>query len=128
MEDKNCIRFVPSGVEGLPDVAEVIVRPDRLEVLSQGHWLCFRLADIARWPRPTWLWRALYRLGWRPRWLPVADRDWFQRPPERFFSFYTKPRLVVRMPVDEPPERGRSTFLRAQQALWAGGFHTFDLG
>ena len=128
MVDEKCLRFVPSGVERLPEVTEVVVRPDRLEVRTEGRWLTFRLTDIARWPRPAWLWRVLYRLGWKPRWRPVADRDWFHRPRERFFAFYTEPRLVVRMPADEPPERDRGCFGRMQQVLWAGGFQTFDLG
>jgi hypothetical protein len=50
MADEKCLRFVPSRVEGLPDVAEVVVRPNRLEVLSQGRWHSFRLADITRSP------------------------------------------------------------------------------
>ena len=33
------IRFVPSRVGGLSDVSEVVVRPDRLELLSGGQWV-----------------------------------------------------------------------------------------
>ena len=94
-------QFVPSRVEGLPDVTEVIVYPDRLEVISEGALLTFHFVDIARWPWPGPLWRLLFRQGWRPRWLPVGERDWFHPPSERFFRFYTTPRIVVFMP-DEP--------------------------
>jgi hypothetical protein len=128
MATEECLRFVPSRVEGLPDVKEVVVRPDCLELLSSGRWVTVRLARIARWPRPACLWRALHFLGWRPRWLPVADRDWFHRPPDRFFAFYTQPRLVVYMPLDEPTGHHQSHFLRAQVVMASGGFHTFDLG
>jgi hypothetical protein len=129
MAAKECLRFVPSRVEGLPDVTEVVVRPDRLELLSAGRWVRFRFARIARWPRPAWLWRALHFLRWRRRRLPVvADRDWFHRPPERFFAFYTQPRLVVYMPFDEPTGPHQSHFRQAQVVMASGGFHTFDLG
>src|SRR5262245_4580231 len=109
---ETLLRFVPSRVEGLPNVTEVVVHPDRLELNSAGQWVILRFRDIARWPSPTWLWRLLTRLGWRPNWLPVADRDWFHKPPDRFFAFYSSPPVVVRMPVDEPAEHGSSHFLR----------------
>ena len=126
---ERCLRFVPSRVEGLPDVGEVIVRPDRLELLSAGRWVVFRFAEIARWPRPARLWRLLYRLGWRPRWLPVADRDWFHPPRDRFFRFYTIPPLKVFL-ADEDREigYGETLFRRVQEVIGSGGFHTFDLG
>ena len=122
------LRFVPSRVEGLPDVSEVVVRPDRLEVASAGRQVVFRFEDIAQWPRPRRLRRWLAQLGWRPRWLPVADRDWFHRPPDRFFRFYTDPAVTVFMPVAEPFEYKRSTFYRMREVIHSGGFGTFDLG
>src|SRR4051794_16061074 len=99
------LRFVPSRVEGLPEVAEVIVYPDRLELLSAGKWVVFRFAEIAHWPRPTWLRKWLSRFGWRPGWLPVADRDWFHPPRDRYFTFYTEPQITVFLP-DEEREKG----------------------
>lgn len=128
MSEEPCHRFVPSRVDGLPDVTEVLVRPDRLEVLSAGQWLVFPFEDLAEWPRPAWLWRLVSRLGFRPRWLPVAERDWFHRPPERFFKFFTRPRVVVYMPADEPAEHRLSNFWRVQQVIMAGGFNSYDLG
>src|SRR4051812_6648944 len=117
--------FVPSRVEGLPDVTEVAVYPDRLELLSAGRWGSFRFADIAAWPRPDFLWRRLARLGWRLRWLPVGERDWFQPPSERFFRFYTRPLIVVYMP-DEPTATnyGSTLFRRVQDVMLEGGFST----
>jgi hypothetical protein len=128
MAAEGSLRFVPSRVEGLPLVTEVVIFPDRLELLSAGQRVVFRLTDIAQWPRPVRLRRFLSRLGWHPRWLPVGERDWFHPPPGRFFRFYTTPPIVVYMPVDEPLEYGPSNFLRAQMVMLSAGYHTWDLG
>jgi hypothetical protein len=124
-----CLRFVPSRVEGLPDVAEVVVSPDRLELLSAGTWVTLRFAEIAHWPRPTWFWRLRSRCGWRPRRLPVADRDWFHPPRDRFFIFYTDPPITVFL-ADEDWEigYGQTLFRRVQEVIESGGFTTCDLG
>lgn len=122
------VRFIPSYVDGLPDVPEVAVHPDRLEVRSEGRWLIFRFTKIAEWPNPSWLWRRLARLGWRPRWLPVGERDWFHPPSERFFRFFTRPRIIVYLP-DEPTnaDSGPTTFRRVRDIMREGGFVTWDL-
>lgn len=128
-QTEQYLRFIPSRVEGLPDVVEVVVWPDRLELHSAGAWVQVRLAEIARWPRPAWLWKRLFRRGWRPRFLPIGDRDWFHAPRDRFFDFFTNPRIRVYM-SDEDPETtyGDTLFRRVQDVLLSGGFHTFDLG
>ena len=123
------LQFVPSRVEGLPDVASVNVFPDRIELVTAQSVVTHRLADIARWPRPRLLWKLLYRFGIKPRWLPVADRDWFHEPADMFIAFYTTPRLKVYMPRDQSKEHyGSSFFVRIQNVLRRGGFHTCDLG
>jgi hypothetical protein len=129
MSAGNGLRFVPSRVEGLPGVTEVAVYPDRMDLLSEGRWVSFLFADIARWPRPAWLWRRVARLGWRPRWLPVGWRDWFHPPSQRFFRFRTRPPIVVYLP-DEPraTDYGSTLFRRVQDVMLAGGFGTWDLG
>ena len=120
---------MPSRVEGLPDVTSVTMFPDRIELASANGLVMHRFADIARWPTPSFAWKLLYRMGIRPRWLPVADRDWFHEPADMFFEFYTSPRLKVCMPRDERKEDyGLSYFVRVQSVLRKGGFHTFDLG
>jgi len=125
----TCLRFVPSRIEGVPDVSEAAVFPDRLELKSGDRRLVYPFASMARWPRPVWLWRLLAHIGVRPRSLPVADRDWFHAPPDRFFAFYTSPRLVVFMPTDELADGYAETyFARIQQIIREGGFDTFDLG
>jgi hypothetical protein len=123
------LRFVPSRVEGLPDVSEAIVYPDRLELRSAGEWVVLSFHDMARWPQPVWLRKSLAGFGWRPRWLPVADRDWFHPPRERFFAFYTRPPVVVFL-TDEDRELtyGETLFRRIQDVMLAGGFHSYDLG
>jgi hypothetical protein len=129
MVTEECLRFVPSRVEGLADVSEVAIYSDRLELLSAGKWVAFRFTDIATWPRPAWLRKSLCRLGWRPRWLPVADRDWFHAPRDRFFAFYTRPPIVVYL-ADEDQAVGyiETLFRRIQAVISAGGFSTSDMG
>jgi hypothetical protein len=112
----------------MAQVSEVAIWPDRLEFLAAGQAVTFRLADLARWPRPASMWRLLFRVGCRPGWLPVGERDWFHPPQGRFIRFYTKPPVTVYMPVDEPVVHSESYFLRVQLTLAAGGFHTIDLG
>ena len=121
-------RFVPSLVGGLAGVTEVVVRPARIELRSAGRWVVVRLADIARWPRPVRVRRLLARVGWHPRPLLVADREWSGPPAGRFFRFYADPRVTVCMPADEPAGLGGSCFARVQEVMRVGGFHTFNLG
>jgi hypothetical protein len=123
------LRFVPSNVEGMPSVTEVVVFPDRLELLSAGQWVVIRFLDIARWYRRGWLYRPLARLGWIRGYPSIADRDWFHPPAGRFFQFYTEPPLTVYMPdevVGTP--YGQTMFRRFQNIIGLGGFSTFDLG
>ena len=132
MSEEAALRFVPSRVEGLPDVDEVAVHPDRLELRSAGRMVTVRFADIVEWPRPVLLSRWRARFGLRPlgggRWI-VGERDWFHPPSERFFRFATRPPLVVVLP-DEPRETdyGRTLFRRVQEVMLRGGFATWDLG
>lgn len=130
MTDAACLRFVPSAVEGLSEVSEVAVFPDRLEIQTGDGPVVIRFLDIARWHRHGWFYRALVLLGFGVRgWACVADKDWFHPPAERFFRFYTKPAITISMP-DEPIDApyGDTLFLRLQEVVRAGGFATFDLG
>src|SRR5687768_8905237 len=92
------LRFIPSRVEGLAAVSEVVVFPDRLELLSEGKPVVVCFADIARWPRLGALWRSLAHLGIVRGNPCVADRDWFHMPADRYFRFYTEPAITVFMP------------------------------
>jgi len=60
--------------------------------------------------------------------LLVGERDWFHPPKDRFFAFFTTPRLVVYL-CDEPrTDYGNTLFRRVQEVMRAGGFDTWDLG
>ena len=122
------LRFVPSRVEGLAEVTEVAVFPDRLDLCSAGKWLSFPFAEMAQCPRPAWLWCLLARLRWRQPFLPVGERDWFRPPTDRFFRFFTT-RIVVYMP-DEPAETsyGDAWFRRVQDVMDARWLHYLGFG
>ena len=123
------LRFTPSRVEGLPDVSEVVVRPDRIELRCAGEWVIVKFADTARWPRPAWLWRLAARHGQRPRWLPVGDRDWFHPPRDQFFLFYTRPLIKVLLAdEDRGIGYGETLFRRVQEVIESGEFNIYDLG
>ncbi len=129
------LTFVPSRVEGLHNVTGITIYSDRLELISTGSTVTLPFAEMAVWPGPAFLYRRLYRWGWRPGWwwrrrkLYVGERDWFHPPSERFFRFYTKPPLVVFMP-DEPIDTNydETLFYRVQEVIRHGGFETYDLG
>jgi hypothetical protein len=124
----DLIRFIPSRAEGLPDVREVVVHPDRLEVNTAGRWVEFRFRQIGR-RQESRAWSLFKRLiGRWPRSVMVADRDWFHAPRDRYFLWYTNPPLKTCMPEDEPVERMSSFFYRVQAVLGSGGYATFDLG
>lgn len=129
MNQDDHLRFVPSRVEGLLDVTEVVVRRGQLELLSSGTWIVIRFADIAEWPRPRWLWRVLARFGRPPSWLPVGERDWFHPPPDRFIRFFSNPRIVVYMAAEpEDVNYAETLFYRVKAVMARGGFTTWDLG
>ena len=122
------VRFTPSRAQGLPDVQEVIVYPDRIEVETAGRRVTFAFADVARPQEPRVL-SFLKRLIGKPPWPGlVADRDWFHPPKERFFLWYTDPPLKTCMPADETQDYDTSYFSRIRQVVQSGGFWTYDLG
>ncbi len=126
---EQSLRFAPSRVKGLLDVTEVAVFPDRLEVCSAGKWLSFPFKELIEWHRPAWFWRLLARLGWRRRFLPVGEQDWFHPLTERFFRFFTCPRIVVYMPAEPDETKYPETlFHRIQNVIMRGGFNSWDLG
>ena len=130
MASTGGLRFVPSRVDGLPDVTDVAVFPDRLELLSAGKWVVIRLLDIARWYRRGWLYRPLARLGFGVwGWPSVADRMWYPRPGVSYFDFYTSPPIVVHVPY-YPTDIGQmdTMFQKVKQVMATGGYSTFDMG
>jgi hypothetical protein len=124
----HSVRFVPSTAEGLPDVREVVVHPDRLEVNSGGRRLTFPFRQIGRRQEPR-LVAFLKRLVGKYAYpVMVADRDWFHLPRDRFFLWYTDPPLRTCMPQDEPADHAASYFSQIQAVVRSGGYATFDLG
>jgi hypothetical protein len=122
------LRFIPSSAEGLPDVREIVVYPDRLEVNTAGQWVTFSFRQIGRRQESRLLSFLKRFVGRYPYPVMVADRDWFHRPRDRFFLWYTNPPLKTCMPEDEPQDRLSSNFFRVQGVLRAGGYASFDLG
>jgi hypothetical protein len=98
-----------------------------MELHRDGRPVTVRFSDIAKWPRPRWLSWLGKRLG-RRSWLPVADRDFFHAPHDRFFRFYTNPPPADYMPNADCYARDASCFGALQAVLAAGGFDAFDLG
>ncbi len=129
MPSRAAVTFCPSRVDGAGKVVSVTVTPRALELVMDDGVRVVRFADIARYPRPTFVWRALARVGIHRRWLAVADRDWFHAPPDRFFRFYTTPRLTILMPTDEPEDHDCGHFARIDNVIHAERrFTTLDLG
>lgn len=123
----DCERFRPSRVDGMPGIEEVAVFPDRLELHAGGEVHVFWFARIARWPWPRGIWKLAFKLGVRPGWLPVANRDWCRPPSERYFEFYTEPRVKVYMPDGNNEGADGARFQRIKELMLAGGFHSCDL-
>jgi hypothetical protein len=127
-EVPGLVRFCPSRVEGLPDVRDVIVYPDRLEVNTRGSWVTFRFSQIGRRQESRVVSLVKRLAGLFPLPALVADRDWFHPPRDRFFLWYTDPPLRTCMPLDEAADHASSYFSRIQAVLWSGGYATSDLG
>lgn len=124
---EESVRFRPSRADGLPDVREVAIFPDRLEVNSQGRWLTIRFADIGRRQEPLLVSLLKWLSFRRPYLRMVGERDYFHVPRDRFFRWYTDPPLTTYMPDDEDPDYRRSLFPIIHCVMAKGGFHTFDL-
>src|ERR1019366_2653981 len=91
--DEECVRFTPPAVDGLPDVSEVAIFPDRCEVLSSGRWIAFQYDRIGRRQEPrvvSWLKRLL---GRSPRPVLVGEREFCTS--RRYVVFYTNPKLKI---------------------------------
>ena len=125
--DSHCIRFKPSCVEGVDDVQEVAVFPDRLEFVTPNGAIRHCFEDMAV-SQQSVLGRFLSRVcGAKPRPALVADRDWCREPKDRFFIFYTQPPIRVCMPMDERPGFGDSYHRRITELIMSGGYDTFDM-
>lgn len=121
------VRFVPSRVVGMEGVAEVVVGPTFLELITATETRRIELRTIGRhqW---SWLARVVRWLRGRDSPALVADRDWFHAPGERSFTWYTTPPVTTCMPVGDAEGFRQGMFHRIQDVLRSGGFVTYDLG
>lgn len=124
------LRFVPTKVKGRPDVTEVIVYPNRLELYSDGQWVTIRFTEIVHWFKYAWFYRLQMRLGFGLRgWPCVADRDWFKPQGERYFRFFSSPPLEIYLPGEsDDVDYADSLFYQIQAVISRGRFSTSDLG
>jgi hypothetical protein len=128
MNMQKTITITPSRVEGVEGVERVSLFPDRLELIGGGGRRTILFRDIAKPQEPRW-WSTIKKLFGRVPWPQlVADRDWFHKPRDRFFVFYTDPKIKIYMPVDEVEDHSESCFSRMQDVIRTGGYATFDLG
>ncbi len=104
----RALRFVPSAVEGLAGVREVLVTRERLELRVGDRWIRHELASFA---------------SARPRHRGhIGQRDRFQARP--YFRFFAEPPLTIYMPAGSAGE----TFDALRELIDAGGYATVDLG
>ena len=92
------LRFTPPEVLGLPEVTQVAIHPDRLEVFSRNCWLTFPFASFAKRQesRLSSLFSRLTRKSPLPKLVGVREFC----TDRRFVGFYTTPRLKIFTPPD----------------------------
>ena len=122
------LRFIPTKCEGLPDVTEVDVFTDRLEIKSAGALHVYHFEDMVQWPRHHWIFSILEKFHLRSRWRPIGERDWFHKPGERFFRFFTTPPIQIYIPDTEEMDYHHSIYLKVLKIILKGGYDTSDLG
>lgn len=123
----SLLTVIPSKVEGIDRVHKIIVHPDQLEIYRSESTLRINFAQIAR-PQGSVFYRFMQRAIGKTLPSLVADRNFFARPNERWFAFYTEPELRIFMPDDESKEYPASYFFRIQQVIRSGGYETYDCG
>jgi hypothetical protein len=123
--DEECVRFSPPEVDGLPDVSEVAIFPDRLEVLTAGRWIAFWFDSIGRKQESraaSWLKRLLGRAPWPTL---VGEREFCTS--RRYVAFYTSPKLKIYTPADSDVPYGETFIFRINAVLAKRGYSTCDL-
>jgi len=122
------ITFIPSRVDWTGAVYEVTVWPFRLDVETPDGTQEFSFQRIGK-IQESGIMRFMRWLGGAKPWgMLVADRDWFQAPPDRYFRFYTDPPMTVYMPEDDTLNYEESVFFRVQAVILAGGYESYDVG
>ena len=127
-ERETKVKFTPSRVDGIASVSSVTVLPDSLELETLDGTQQIQFRKIGR-RQESLLMHGIKRLcGIEPSAVMVADRNWFRAPQDRYFRFYTDPRLTVYMPSDDSVNYTESVFFQIQAVVRQGGYATFDLG
>lgn len=122
-----CVRFTPSKVEGLRDVSEVAVWPDRLEVRTSIRWSTYAFSTFAEPCEPRVVGRLRHLLGLRRCAGRVAESSFSRhRYEDSYVTFLTQPRLRVYMPPGGPTGYPDSLFWRIEQTIRRGGFAVSD--
>ena len=113
----RAVRFRPSRVDGWPEVDEVRVDPEWLEIRSAGRVMRFPLRSMAAGREiATGL-------------APVGELHWSaERYADAHVDFYTTPRLAIYMPADGPTRYPDSHFWLVQDVLRQGRFKLYDGG
>ncbi|HEX8914383.1 MAG TPA: hypothetical protein VF796_18695 [Humisphaera sp.] len=111
----HVVRFRPSRVDGVADVAEARVYRDRLELDSPAGTAVFPFRSFGLGVEPgTGL-------------VPVGELHFSKACyPDSHFVFYTSPRVTVYMPTDGPTRTPDSAFWRVQAVIRAGGCRLYD--
>ena len=111
----DVVHFRPSRVEGLADVDEVRVHPDRLELRSGGEWISTAFLSFAPGREAD------------SRRVPIGELHFDKSDyAQSHFVFYTTPRIAIYMPADGPVAYPDSCFWRVQEVIGAGGFRLYD--
>jgi hypothetical protein len=127
VSNEECVRFVPAAVEGMNDVAEVAIFPDRLEVYVSGTWQVLKY-DVAAmrwlWAPINWVFRLLDARTGRAL-MMVGEREFCTD--KRYFLFFTRPKLKIYTPIEHDLPYTETYSFRITQILLRGGYSTYDL-
>lgn len=118
----RCERFRPKQVEGVRDVVEVAIFPDRLELLIQSAptLTIVEFVEMAARPFSGFFWRWAFRHGLRRR--PFIAEAYLASPSERCIKWYSRPSITVYLPEEDAGLRGQTRLARVQEIIQAGGF------
>jgi hypothetical protein len=115
-------------VDGLSSVSLVTVYPDRVLLDTESEIRIVSFASIGQLQEPRLSALRKRCTLRRPYARMVADRNWFNNPAKRFFTFYTKPRITIFMPSDDVADYITCYFSRVHDVIHSDRFATFDLG
>ena len=122
---EECVRFIPPEVQGIPDVSEVAIFSDRVEVQTASIRTTFRFENVAKRQEAiliSWLKRLV---GKAPFPLVVGEREFCTK--RRYVSFYTNPMLKAFTPPDADAPYQETYIFRINDLLQRSGYCTYDM-